>query len=65
MKYRQLLLADATNEVVNQKLKKLGGSGGLISVDAKGNVATPFNTPGMFRGWMKTDGTLHIAIFEE
>jgi beta-aspartyl-peptidase (threonine type) len=65
MKYRQLPLADATNEVVNQKLKKLGGGGGLISVDAKGNVSTPFNTPGMFHGWVKADGTLHIAIFEE
>ncbi len=65
MKYRRLSLADATNEVVKQKLKKLGGSGGLISVDAQGNVATPFNTPGMFHGWVKADGTVHIAIFEE
>lgn len=65
MKYRQLSLAEATNEVVRQKLKKLGGDGGLISVDAKGNVATPFNTPGMFHGWVKADGALHIAIFEE
>jgi len=65
MKYRQLSLADATREIVKEKLKKLGGSGGLIAVDAKGNVATPFNTPGMFHGWVKADGTLHIAIFEE
>jgi beta-aspartyl-peptidase (threonine type) len=65
MKYRQLSLTEATNEVVKQKLVKLGGSGGLISVDAKGNVATPFNTPGMFHGWVKADGTVHIAIFEE
>jgi beta-aspartyl-peptidase (threonine type) len=65
MKYRQLSLADATREVVQEKLKKLGGSGGLIGVDAKGNVAAPFNTPGMFHGWVKTDGTLYIAIFEE
>ena len=65
MKYRQLSLAEATNKVVKQKLRKLGGSGGLISLDAKGNVATPFNTPGMFHGWVKGDGALHIAIFEE
>jgi isoaspartyl peptidase/L-asparaginase-like protein (Ntn-hydrolase superfamily) len=51
--------------VVKQKLKALGGSGGLIAIDAKGNLATPFNTPGMFRGWLKADGTLHVAIFEE
>ena len=65
MKYRQLTIADAAREVVKQKLPKLGGSGGLIGVDAKGNLATPFNTPGMFHGWVKGDGTLHIAIFEE
>ncbi|HZJ15895.1 MAG TPA: isoaspartyl peptidase/L-asparaginase [Chthoniobacteraceae bacterium] len=65
MKYRQLSLAEATNEVVKQKLKALRGSGGLIAMDAKGNIATPFNTPGMFRGWVKADGTLHVAIFEE
>jgi beta-aspartyl-peptidase (threonine type) len=65
MKYRQLPLADAADEVVKKKLKKLGGSGGLISVDANGNVATPFNTPGMFHGWVRADGTIHIAIFEE
>ena len=63
MKYRQLSLDDATRQVVRQKLKQ--GSGGLISVDAKGNVAMPFNTPGMFRGWVKAAGTPHIAIFEE
>jgi beta-aspartyl-peptidase (threonine type) len=65
MKYRQLSLAEATHEVVQQKLKALGGSGGLIALDARGNVATPFNTPGMFHGWLKADGTLHVAIFEE
>jgi len=63
IKYRQLTLADATSEVVQQKLPK--GTGGLISVDAKGNIATPRNTPGMFRGWVKSDGTVHVAIFED
>jgi len=63
MKYRGMSLTDATSEVVKRKLKP--GTGGLIGLDAKGNIATPFNTPGMFHGWLKADGTLHIAIFEE
>lgn len=65
MKYAGRDLAVAAREVIHEKLPKVGGKGGLIAVDAKGNVTTPFNTPGMFHGWIKADGTVHVAIFEE
>lgn len=65
MKYAKADLTKATREVIHEKLPKLGGKGGLIAVDAAGNVTTPFNTPGMFHGWIKADGTVHVAIFEE
>jgi len=41
----------------------LGGSGGLIAIDRTGAVATPFNTPGMHRGWRLSSGEAVIALF--
>ncbi|MEM7367308.1 MAG: isoaspartyl peptidase/L-asparaginase [Bacteroidota bacterium] len=49
MQYKGLSLAEATDEVVHQKLVDMKGLGGLISVDAKGRVAMPFNCEGMYR----------------
>jgi beta-aspartyl-peptidase (threonine type) len=41
----------------------LGGDGGAIAVDALGNIALPFNTSGMYRGWIARDGSRGTAIF--
>jgi beta-aspartyl-peptidase (threonine type) len=65
MKYAKRDLVTAAREVIHEKLPKIEGKGGLIALDAAGNVTTPFNTPGMFRGWIKADGSVHVAIFEE
>jgi L-asparaginase / beta-aspartyl-peptidase len=64
MEYKNLSLKDAANEVVMQKLVKLGGEGGLIAIDKKGNITMPFNSAGMYRGYMKSDGTKEILIFK-
>jgi L-asparaginase / beta-aspartyl-peptidase len=55
MKYKNLSLEDACSEVVHHTLENIGGKGGLIAVDYKGNISMPFNTPGMFRGFALTD----------
>ncbi|UXI70743.1 isoaspartyl peptidase/L-asparaginase [Tahibacter amnicola] len=47
---------------VLKDIETLGGDGGVIVLDAKGNFATPFNTEGMFRGWVDRDGKFHVAI---
>ena len=65
MKYKGLSLKDATNEVIMVKLKKQGGDGGIIAVDNKGNVAMPFNTTGMFRGYVKSGGEMKVGIYGE
>ena len=65
MKYAGASLADATKDIICKKLKKLDARGGLIAVDTQGNIATPFNSEGMFRATMGPDGVAHIAIFEE
>lgn len=64
MEYKGLSLADAANEVVMKKLVNIGGDGGLIAIDAKGNITMPFNSAGMYRGFMKSDGTKEILIYK-
>ena len=53
MEYKGVSLQEAAEYIVNDKLVKKKGNGGLIAVDAQGNVAMPFNTPGMYRGYAK------------
>lgn len=53
----------AADEVVLGVIPKLGGDGGVIALDKDGNFATPFNTDGMFRGWVDREGKIHVAIY--
>jgi len=64
MKYKGLSVSEAADVVVMHKLKKQGGTGGIIAVDKNGNVAMPFNTSGMFRGYVKSGGKMMVGIFE-
>jgi beta-aspartyl-peptidase (threonine type) len=50
-------------EHVVRTVGQLGGSGGLIALDRHGNLAMPFDTPGMYRGCVTSEGTRSIAIF--
>jgi beta-aspartyl-peptidase (threonine type) len=63
MEYRQMALSEAMNIVVNKKLVALGGEGGMIGVDAKGNPAMILNSAGMYRGMRSSDGVSEIAIY--
>ncbi len=65
VEYKGEPIAQAAKEVVMEVVPKLGGDGGVIALDAQGNFTTPFNTEGMFRGWIDRDGKIHIAIFPE
>lgn len=64
MEYKNLSLLDAANYVVKEKLVKLGGDGGLIAIDSQGNIAMPFNTAGMYRGYKKSSGENQILIYK-
>ena len=64
MEYKNLELAEACREEI-RKLGELGGTGGVIALDANGNVALEFNTSGMFRGYIKSTGEKEIAIFAD
>jgi beta-aspartyl-peptidase (threonine type) len=61
--YRGDALAKAAEEVVNGEVVRLGGDGGAIALDKDGNIAMPFNTPGMHRGWIRPDGSRGTAVF--
>lgn len=64
MEYKGMSLHDAMNEVVNNKLVKIDGEGGMIGVDAKGNVAMLLNSAGMYRGMHSSDGEHLVAIYK-
>lgn len=61
--YRGDSLADAAGHVIGEVIPAQGGDGGVIALDAQGNLALPFNTPGMYRGWIGADGRRGVAIF--
>jgi len=65
MEYKGMPLTDAANEVVMKKLVERGGEGGVIAVDRNGNVAMPFNSEGMYRGYIKSDGKREILIYKD
>ncbi|TAL86366.1 MAG: isoaspartyl peptidase/L-asparaginase, partial [Rhodanobacter sp.] len=56
-------LKRATADVINQEIPSLGGDGGAIALDAQGQISIPFNTDGMYRGWIGADGVPHVAIY--
>ena len=62
MEYKNLSLAEACRIVVHDKLAPAGGEGGLIAVDAQGNLALPFNSDGMYRGSWNERGEELVAI---
>jgi len=53
MRYAGASLQEAAEAVMYQEIPSIGGKGGLIAVDAQGNIALPFNTEGMYRGYMR------------
>ncbi|HXL58703.1 MAG TPA: isoaspartyl peptidase/L-asparaginase [Chitinophagaceae bacterium] len=65
MEYKGMSLNDAMYEVVHKKLVKIGGEGGMIGVDAKGNSAMIFNSAGMYRAAKNNAGYEEVAIYDK
>jgi len=63
--YRGDTLAAAADEVILRRVVGTGGDGGAIALDREGNIVMPFNTSGMYRAWIKPDGSRGRAIFKE
>ena len=64
MQYGGRSVEAAAREVL-EKVGKIGGTGGLIAVDRRGNFAMPFNTSGMYRGWVGADGQPSVLIYKD
>lgn len=64
MRYKNMSLKEAAETVINKKLVKAGGDGGVIGIDNIGNIVAVFNTKGMFRGWVDKQGNYSIKIFK-
>ena len=62
MKYKNLSLENAAREAI-EHLTEIGGEGGFIAVDSSGNVALPFNSEGMYRGFITADGAAVVEIY--
>jgi beta-aspartyl-peptidase (threonine type) len=65
MEYKGLSLKEACHLVVNTKLVNFGGEGGLIAIDAYGNIEMPFNSEGMYRGMKKSNCPMYIDIYKD
>ena len=63
MEYAGMNLGEASRSVI-EKVGALGGTGGLIAVDRDGNIALPFNTTGMYRGYVAVDGKSFVGIYK-
>ncbi len=64
MEYKGMSLEEAMNIVVHDKLMKIGGEGGMIGVDTKGNAAMIFNSEGMYRGIKNGNGRNEVSIYK-
>jgi len=65
MEYGGLSLQQAADRIVMGELVDLGGNGGVIAVDKDGNIATPFNTTGMYRGMVSSLRGAHVAVYRD
>jgi L-asparaginase / beta-aspartyl-peptidase len=65
VEYRGLTLADAAHEAIHKTIHALGGTGGVIAVDARGELIMEFSTEGMFRGARDARGRREVAIYRE
>ncbi len=65
MQYAGQSPREAGEGVINRDIPKAGGDGGAIVLGADGRFALPFNTEGMYRGWIGADGKPHVALFKD
>ena len=65
MEYRALPIQNAADLVIHTKLQKLGGDGGIIGLDKFGNIAISFNSEGMYRAYINSDGKPVVEIYKD
>jgi beta-aspartyl-peptidase (threonine type) len=64
MEHKGMSLKAAADEVIHKRILEIDGDGGLIAVDARGNIAMPFNTEGMYRAFKTSNEEEEISIYK-
>ncbi len=64
MEYRGMPIQQAADFVIQDKLQKLGGDGGIIAVDKFGNIGISFNSEGMYRAYINAEGKAVVEIYK-
>ncbi|MEQ8691569.1 MAG: isoaspartyl peptidase/L-asparaginase, partial [Pseudomonadales bacterium] len=64
MRYQGTELQTAAAAVIHEELLPVGGTGGVIALDTAGNIAMPFNTPGMYRAYIDKDGNHRVGFYQ-
>lgn len=64
IEHKEMSVEEASREVIHKRILEIGGDGGLIAVDAKGNIAMPFNTEGMYRASKSSNGDEEVLIYK-
>jgi beta-aspartyl-peptidase (threonine type) len=65
VRYTGVSIQRAADDVIMKELVEQHGEGGVIVMDRKGNIATPFNSAGMYRGWVTSDGRITVRIYKD
>jgi beta-aspartyl-peptidase (threonine type) len=65
VEYKKQSVADAARDALANRITKAGGEGAFIVLDRTGALAMPFNTEGMYRGYVTSDGKRHVAIYQD
>jgi beta-aspartyl-peptidase (threonine type) len=65
MEYKGLSIQEAARIVIHEKVAKLGGDGGIVGIDNRGNVAMEMNTAGMYRAHIDANGKLTVKIYQD
>lgn len=65
IEFKGLTAANAADQILNGKIKPLGGTGGVIVIDHQGNIALPYNTERMARGMVREGSGPHVALYPE
>ena len=64
MEYQAMPIQQAVDAVIQQKLQKAGGDGGVIAIDKFGNIGISFNSEGMYRGYVNSSGKPVVEIYK-
>jgi beta-aspartyl-peptidase (threonine type) len=65
MEYRAMPIQQAVDAVIKQKLQKAGGDGGVIAIDKFGNIGISFNSEGMYRAYVDSNGKPIVEIYKD